>query len=390
MIEIKKKENCSGCHACYNICPQNCIKMKSDEEGFLYPNIDVDNCINCGMCEKVCPINDIYKGNLIGQAYACININDDIRNESSSGGIFSVIAEYVIENGGVVFGAAFRKDLSVHHISVTKKDELSKLRGSKYVQSKVGNAYKEVKDFLKEGKLVLFSGTPCQISGLKKYLGCSYDNLIMQDIVCHGVPSNLIWQKYLDYQKKRHKSNIKCFPNFRLKDGEWYNYKIRIEFEHNKKYCRFHDEDLYMKAFINNLCLRPSCYSCHSKSLERESDITLADFWGVDKVAPEMFDNQGTSLVFVNSKKGKELFEKISNKFKYKEIDIKTAVQYNVSSYKSVPYNKNRKLFMKNIMTNRFDKALRKYIRRDYILEMKVKLIRYYKNCKRGKFLWMK
>ena len=134
-----------------------------------------------------------------------------------------------------------------------------------------------------------------------------------------------------------------------------------------------------MKAFINNLCLRPSCYSCHSKSLERESDITLADFWGVDKVAPEMFDNQGTSLVFVNSKKGKELFEKISNKFKYKEIDIKTAVQYNVSSYKSVPYNKNRKLFMKNIMTNRFDKALRKYIRRDYILEMKVKLMRYYK-----------
>ena len=239
--------------------------------------------------------------------------------------------------------------------------------------------YKEVKDFLKEGQLVLFSGTPCQISGLKKYLGGSYDNLIMQDIVCHGVPSNLVWQKYLDYQKKRYKSNIKGFPNFRLKDGEWYNYKIKIEFENNKKYYRFHDEDLYMKAFINNLCLRPSCYSCHSKSLERESDITLADFWGVDKVAPEMFDNQGTSLVFVNSKKGKELFEKISNKFKYKEIDIKTAVQYNVSSYKSVPYNKNRKLFMKNIMTNRFNKALRKYIRRDYILEMKVKLMRYYK-----------
>ena len=124
MIEIKKKENCSGCYACYNICPQNCIKMQSDEQGFLYPIVDINKCINCGMCEKVCPINDIYKGNSIGQAYACININNEIRNESSSGGIFSIIAEYVIENGGIVFGAAFRKDLSVHHISVTKKEEL--------------------------------------------------------------------------------------------------------------------------------------------------------------------------------------------------------------------------------------------------------------------------
>lgn len=201
MITVHDKSLCSGCGACFNICPENCIKMCEDSEGFLYPEADKSKCIDCGLCEKACPIFKEYKGNPEGRAYACINKDESVRMESSSGGIFRLIAEYVLAKGGVVFGAAFDEDLTVHHILAESPGEIYKLQGSKYVQSRIENTYKKAKEYLENGRMVLFTGTPCQISGIKAYLNKDYENLILQDIVCHGVPSGKVWKKYVNFRE---------------------------------------------------------------------------------------------------------------------------------------------------------------------------------------------
>lgn len=365
MKMIVDKNQCSGCHACYSICPQNCIAMIFDEEGFKYPQINIESCVDCGMCQKVCPSWNEYKPFMKGKAYACINKDDIVRENSSSGGIFSLIAEYVIEKCGIVFGAGYDEELNVCHQKIVDKKELHKLRGSKYVQSDIGNTYKQVKELLEENKLVLFTGTPCQISGLKNFLQKEYDNLILQDIICHGVPSVLVWNKYLDYQKEKNGSNIRnnTGPDFRNKVVGWKNFSMYISFENGSDYYKEFTEDLYLKSFINNICLRPSCYDCHSKSVERESDITLADFWGVWDVLPEMYDDKGTSLVLVNSKKGKEIFENISELMKYKEVDFDKATSYNSAAFKSVAKNKSRDKFMRLINKEDFEVAVLKSTR---------------------------
>lgn len=212
MVILNDISKCSGCHACYNICPMHCITMQADNEGFLYPIIDSNLCIECGRCKNKCPINNIYNGNTIGKAYSCYSKNDLIRENSSSGGLFTLIAEYIISRGGIVFGVAFDEKLNVHHISVDNKEDLAKLRGSKYIQSSIGNAFKEVKDNLDKNRIVLFSGTPCQISGIKAYLGKEYDNLFLQDIICHGVPSPKVWQEYLSYISKKTLKTIEGQP----------------------------------------------------------------------------------------------------------------------------------------------------------------------------------
>ena len=335
-MELADKEVCSGCHACFNACPKHCITMTYDEDGFLQPNIDTSICIECGKCKAVCPVLKDYNGNPKGKAFACINNNDNIRIQSSSGGVFTLIAEYVLDNGGVVFGAAFDDELNVKHIEVSTKKELNLLRGSKYLQSEIGDSFIRVKEYLENGKLVLFTGTPCQISGLKAYLNKAYDNLIMQDLICHGVPSPKVWQIYLRYQSKKHKSQVdrESIPVFRKKDEGWQRYSVSLSFINGAEYCSTFDRDLFMNAFLSNICLRLSCYNCHSKSLNRESDITLADFWGVDNVIPELFDDIGTSLVLVNSKKGMKIFEYISQYMKCRETDIDVAVSYNLAAKK--------------------------------------------------------
>ncbi len=365
MKRILELKNCSGCCACSNICPKNCITMKTDKEGFWYPCIDEENCINCGLCEKVCPVLKEYKGNPKGKAYACINKNEEIRMKSSSGGGFTLIAENVIARGGVVFGAAFDDGFAVRHIAVEKTEELEKLRGSKYLQSYIGDSYKLAKSFLENGRLVLFSGTPCQISGLKAYLGKEYDNLIMQDIICHGAPSPKVWQKYVDFRRKSAKAQTQKVE-FRNKRYGWYGFSVLFEFENGEDYIKSFSNDPYMKAFLANLCLRPSCYDCHSKSLERESDITLADFWGVKGVLPEMDDDKGTSLILVNSQKGEKLFEEIKPEMAYKEVDVDIVARYNPAVCKSVAYNKNRSRFLKEVLKKDFEKMVEKYTKVKY------------------------
>ncbi|HBJ12569.1 MAG TPA: (4Fe-4S)-binding protein [Clostridiales bacterium] len=359
MLKIDNKSNCCGCHACYNSCPQNAIIMEEDEKGFKYPKINENKCTNCGFCEKVCPILNKRKIANDPKAYACINKDENIRENSSSGGIFTLIAKEIINMGGVVFGTKFDSNFNVIHSYTSLEEELYKFRGSKYVQSIIGDNYKIAKSFLEEGKYVLFTGTPCQIEGLLAYLGKKYDKLFTQDIICHGVPSPKVWRKYLDYRK--HKDEDRPLSiNFRNKDNGWSSYNLKFTYE-NKSYKKSQVEDKYMQAFLRNVCLRDSCYKCSFKKINRLSDITLADFWGIQRVKPELYDNKGTSLVIVNSEKGKELFESIKENIIQEEVNIEEALVGNTAMLTSAVVDKNRVKFFENLDKLDFSVLVNKY-----------------------------
>ena len=362
MIRIEDKKQCTGCSACVNSCPKNCITMQRDKEGFLYPSINSELCIECGLCEKVCPVlHDKTKEVSRGTAYACLNTQEHVREKSSSGGVFTVLANYIIERGGVVFGAAFDDDFQVVHKRVDKIEDLDCLRGSKYVQSKIGDTYQQAKKYLQENRLVLFTGTPCQIGGLYAYLGRDYENLYTQDLICHGAPSPMVWDKYVAYRTSMENDAKPRKIAFRAKNEGWKRYSVSFVFDNDTEYRQTLDKDLYMNAFLQNLCLRPSCYQCAFKGLERESDITLADFWGIQNVMPEMDDDKGTSLVIIQSEKGEKLFKEVSKNLEFKQVDLKTAVKYNSSMIASCATSKNREKFLYEINSDNFETVTRKY-----------------------------
>lgn len=360
MININDKSLCCGCHACLNICPRNAIVMKEDEKGFNYPIINKEKCINCGLCNKVCPIlnNDSCEKKI--EVWAMYNNNIDERIKSSSGGIFTLLAKEILKKDGVVFGAMFDNNFKVYHSYITKEEELYKLQGSKYVQSDIGDSYKKTKKFLEDGKYVLFTGTSCQIEGLNHYLNKDYNKLYTQDIICHGVPSPKVWKKYLEYIKKQKKENIRAIT-FRNKDKGWAKFQTKILFD-KKLYRVNHKDDSFMKSFLCNICLRDSCYNCKFKKKYRNSDITLADFWGIKYVLPELNDDKGVSMVILNSSKGKELFDCIKDKCTYKKTEIEYITKYNSAYIKSVKNNLNREDFFKNLDNIDFDKLVDKYI----------------------------
>ncbi len=334
MIEIYK-DFCSGCRVCEKICPKNAIEMKEDERGFFYPIVNYDKCVKCGICRKKCPINNEEIEKEI-TAYAAYNKDEEIRLKSSSGGIFTIFANYVLENNGVVIGAALDDEFLVEHIVVENKKDLEKLRSSKYVQSNIKDSYEKTKEFLEEGRLVYFSGTPCQIEGLKAYLPKEYKNLITQDIICHGVPSPKAWKGYL---KHKHNQNIKSI-HFRNKEkGSWGDYHLKFEYENGKKYIH-HKDDFFMKLFLGDLILRESCYQCKFKKVNRVSDFTLADFWGINNIDKSMNDEKGTSLLLVNSNKARDIIEEVSEFMIKKEVEFKEAIQFNLSMIKSVKKGK--------------------------------------------------
>ena len=352
MIEEYRK-NCSGCGACEKLCLQNAIKMKKDFRGFFYPEVDYIKCIQCGLCKRRCPVNnkEIEKEII---AFAAYNKNDNIRKNSSSGGIFTALAEFVLDKGGIVFGATFDKDFLVEHISITNKEDLKKLRSSKYLQSNLRNSFQEAKKLLEEDKLVYFSGTPCQIEGLKAYLGKEYDNLITQDLICHGVPSPKVWEEYLKYKKKKIKD-----VNFRSKEtSNWGDYKLKLVYEDGIEYSE-KDKNVFMKLFLNNAILRESCYDCRFKKKNRVSDFTLADFWGLRNIDAAFYDERGISLLIVNSNKGRKVLENISDKIVKKEINLEAALLYNLSmiesSKKSNDYEKISELIEKEDYNTMFE-----------------------------------
>lgn len=354
---------CSGCTACRNVCLRNAISMVEGEAGFKYPQVNHNSCINCGLCKVVCPVNskkeDSGKTPL---AYAAYNNDEKIRMESSSGGLFTLISSKIIEAGGVVFGAAFNDELFVVHDKAETVEELEKFRSSKYMQSDLGRVYREVKIELDKGRKVLFTGTPCQVEGLVSYLKKDYDNLYLQDLICHGVPSKNVWKKYLEYKSKENGEKVKKV-SFRNKENKgWNNYELKLTYD-NKEEFSDHSTDWYMRVFLNDIALRESCYHCNFKKRGRISDITLADFWGINKVMPEMNDEKGTSLIMVNSEKGKELFNSVIDNITYKEVDFDLAISNNGSMLTSPPRNPEREAFLAELEEGKdIEYLVKKYI----------------------------
>lgn len=379
MIHFDKKK-CTGCTACQAICPKQCIEMIMDEEGFFYPQINVNNCVNCGLCEKVCPTH-IEAELTIGEndfkecAYGLVNLNSDERDSSSSGGAFSLIAKWIIEHDGVVFGAFFDDKMKVCHGYAETSEMIKKFRGSKYLQSNLRDTFHLIKDFLDLDRWVLFSGTGCQIEGLLSYLGREYDKLLCQDVACYGTTSPRLLELYIQWQEEKHHAKVKEI-NFRDKSSGWKTYSVSVLFDNQKRYlCRATD-DLYMRAFLSKLYLRPSCYSCHAKGVERKSDITLADFWGVEKIMPQNDDDKGCSLVIIHSEKGMKVFEEIKKNAHAFEVGTNTVVENNPALVKSVEYPEKRSSFIEDILNFKFSKVVRKYCSEPLMLRIKIKLHR--------------
>lgn len=299
------------------------------------------------------------------KVYACYNTDKDVRLSSSSGAVFSSLAEYVLEQRGVVYGVAMAEDCySAEFISVTSKEQLTKLHGSKYLQAKVGNTYRSVKEDLVAGKLVLFSGTGCQVNGLKKFLGNEYDNLICVDVICHGAPSPALWKKYAIYQEQKNAGKLKSI-NFRCKDESWTDFGMKeicksIPDNETKKLYISKDKDSYMQMFLRDYCLRPSCYECAAKNVKM-SDLTIADFWGINDVAPEMNDGMGTSLVLVRTEKGKDVFKRVSSSMKLKEVSYEDGVRGNPAEYKSCARPMQRNTFFDDMQSMSFEELRQKY-----------------------------
>lgn len=361
MRNITDVDKCTGCQACVQLCPQKCISLKTSYDGFLYPMINESDCTMCNLCIQSCPMNSPVKVDNIPRSYAAYNINNEERLLSSSGGIFCLIAELVIENGGLVVGASYDGGFKVIHTIVNNTSDIPRLRGSKYVQSDINGSYAEVENQLISGKQVLFSGTPCQIGGLKSYLKNDYNNLICQDIICHGVPSPKVWDKYLKMRIAQAGSNI-IYINLREKSSGWKTYSVSFKFENGKIYKKQFRKDLMMNVFLRNLCLRRSCYQCYYKTLHRQSDITLADYWGIHESMPEMDDDKGTSLVIINSSKGQKLFDEIKEKIVFCQTDINDiGKKHNKAALSSVPCDHRRSEFFSLLDTVSFNSLAHKY-----------------------------
>ena len=307
MIEIKDKKDCCGCHACQQTCPHGCITMQVDQKGFLYPVVDKLNCIECGRCEKVCPVINLHEESTPIQIRTFVHPDENIRSNSSSGGFFSMLATYVLERGGVVFGARFDERWNVVHDYIQTEEQLPLLQGSKYLQSVIGDSYVKAEKFLKEGILVLFTGTSCQIAGLKTYLRKEYELLLTMDVICHGVPSPIVWNSYLQLITAN-ESGIQAI-SFRDKTTGWKNYSFALRKQDDSLFTEPFTQNLYMKGFLNNFFLRPSCYNCPAKKGKANSDFTVGDFWGIDKILSELDDDKGVSVVLINSKKGDVLYK---------------------------------------------------------------------------------
>lgn len=330
------KKLCTGCGMCLNICPKHAITMQKDKHGFVYPFIDKAKCIDCNMCRLICPSNSEKDGiQNTTHVYAAWNKNKKVRKNSSSGGIFTLLAEHVINDGGVVAGVCWGANNRPEHILIENLNDLYKLQGSKYVQSFTGNIYSEVKKKLLENKKVLFSGTPCQVCALQSFLKRKYDNIYYIDVICHGVPSQDIFDRYLEERVSENQSKINKIY-FRYKNPYWDYSNVRIEFENGNIYMKKTIEDPYFNLFNIGYSLRESCHSCQYTNLHRYGDITLADFWGYKANSFKMRGYlKGTSCIMINSKKGESMFNWIKQKIIFEKGDLDFVVKNQVSLSKS-------------------------------------------------------
>lgn len=345
MIKITDKQNCCGCSACGQRCPKQCITMEEDNEGFLYPKVNTSLCIDCHLCEKVCPVinqNEIRKPLNV---YAAINPEEELRQHSSSGGIFTMLAEHIIDEDGVVFGAVWDNNWNVKHSYTESKIDLQQFRSSKYLQSIIGNSYQQAELFLKAGRKVMFTGTPCQIAGLLHFLRKPYINLLTVDVICHSVPSPGVWQQYLSekmHSLKWKKQDISQI-SFRNKQTGWKSYSFVIERKNSDSYSELGSRNPFMQGFIADLYTRPSCIACPAKQLKSGSDITLGDFWGINTLKSELDDDKGVSAVTVNTLKGKEALLAVDANLY--DMSYEELIKRNPSMVRSASMQKKRNKF---------------------------------------------
>lgn len=345
MKHVTHSINCTGCSACQSICPKHSITMKEDDEGFLYPAVDEKTCIDCGLCEKTCHARCVSSPRLPLQAYAMENKDEEIHRASSSGGVFYLLAQEIISQGGIVVGASFDEEWQVKHKCIECIEELPSLMRSKYVQSHTGGIHEIVRKHLVANRKVLFCGTPCLVSSIHYYMTCKKvdcANLFLVDFICHGVPSPGVWRWYLN-----NIANPKdiCSVNFRDKTKGHNNYHFTLKSK--KEISEPHDRNKFMRVFLNNLCLRPSCHDCTTKEGRSHSDITLADFWHVEKLLPAWNSNAGTSLVLECSPKGQGLLRAVAHKLRSEQVGATDALIYNPSWNHSSPRHPSRRRFYK-------------------------------------------
>lgn len=323
--------------------------MQADKEGFLYPIVNEADCIECGLCEKVCHELHPFEERKPQKVYAAINKDEDVRLRSSSGGIFYILAEKTIAEGGVVFGARFDEQWQVVIDYAETMEGVKAFMGSKYVQARMATAYADAKQFLAEGRKVLFSGTPCQIAGLHHFLRKPYDNLLSVDIICHGTPSPKVWGMYLDEVVTAGRKAINDVQ-FRNKRNGWKAFNFTMEYnkgDQSVSLCSHNQQNHFMRAFLLDMILRPSCQNCQAKSGRSHSDITIADFWGINVEIPDMDDDKGTGMVLVNSHKGLAALD--LNKLTYKETNVESALRHNKSYFRSVSAHPKREIFFNSL-----------------------------------------
>lgn len=343
MIEIKERSLCCGCTACVSVCPVQCIVMRRDrEEGFDYPVANPDICISCGKCESVCPVLNPFEEKKPYESYAARSTDNLIK--SSSGGVFPKIAAEVISQGGKVYGAAFDDEFNVVHKEAETLEDIEAFRGSKYVQSELYSTFEDISYDLEDGRKVLFSGTPCQVAGLRKFLGKDDASLLTVDCACHGVPGPGLWSMYLKSLEDRY-GKLEHLA-FRDKSRSWCHYAFNI----NGSQVSYMKEP-YMALFAQNMTLRPSCYNCPARNGRSGSDITLGDLWSVASVVPEMNDDRGVSLVCINTEKGRNAFDSLMGSLEVKEVAYEKAVKDNGGFAAHVPVPEKREEFFKGIHT---------------------------------------
>lgn len=361
MLQLNDKADCCGCSACVQRCPKQCISLKIDDEGFYYPQIDQQLCIDCGICGKVCPVINKNSPSLPKKVLAVKNRNLEVRLNSSSGGVFTLIAERVIEENGVVFGARFDDDWNVIMDYTESKEGLAAFRNSKYVQCFIGETYRRAENFLKDGRKVLYSGTPCMIRALKLFLKKDYENLVTVDIVCHGVPSPGVWQDYLADVDKNIKLSYPYLPrissiNFRDKAKGWSLFSFAFTFEEtNGQHKTFVERTTFynnpfMRAFWKDLILRPSCYHCPTRECRSGADLTIGDFWSIPLVDKNFDDDKGVGVLLIHSEKGENMLD--LDKMNVLSTSYELACEWNGGFNKTTHIHSNRSRFFKKYKKN--------------------------------------
>ncbi len=389
MIQITDKINCCGCNACGDVCPKDAITFETDIEGFWYPVVDKTKCIDCGLCEKVCPelhIDELKKNDFETpvRTIAAINKDMSVRWDSTSGGAFSALADGMYEQGGYVSGAVYDERFLVHNYISDNRNDLPRLRSSKYLQSNAEGLYKNIRDLLRRGEKVLACGTPCQMAALRSFLRKDYDNLIIVDFICRGVNSPKVYRKYLDSLERKYGGKI-VSVKAKNKELGWRSLTRKVVFDNGQVYYGIKMDDDFRRGYHTNVFCRPSCYACKYKGFPRMADVTIADYWGIEKIDKNLDNNIGTSMILLNSRKGEKYFEQIKDKLEWEYTQFESIFPGNIALKKSIePAKIDRKQFFEDLDKGTFDDVVQKYfpLQRNahFIFKQKLKafLKRYY------------